>query len=79
MCDSMAHWQQLESQALPLHTQPDAHLLQPDGQQVQQPVGDREQEILSKTQNLGSEKVNLVTGLVLHPPNSEAMDPLQMV
>lgn len=32
------HWQQLVSHVFPLHTQPEAHLLQPDGQQSQQPA-----------------------------------------
>lgn len=41
----MAYWQQLESQELPLHTHPDAHLLQLDGQQEQQPVEEANSEI----------------------------------
>lgn len=32
------HWQQLVSQVFPLHTQPEAHLLQPTGQHEQQPA-----------------------------------------
>lgn len=31
------HLQHLESQVSPLHTHPEAHLLQPEGQQEQQP------------------------------------------
>lgn len=32
------HWQQLVSHVFPLHTQPEAHLLQPAGQHEQQPA-----------------------------------------
>lgn len=42
-CDFLSlHWQHLVSQESPLHTHPEAHLLQPDGQQEQQPGGERQ-------------------------------------